>query len=91
MYARFPFGGDKNVLELDRGDSLHSIVNVLNATKLFTFIYFFKDFIYLFLDRGGGREKHQCMVASRAPLTRDPAHNPGTCPDWKLNQGPFGS
>ena len=59
MYARFPFGGDKNVLELDRGDSLHSIVNVLNATKLFTFIYFFKDFIYLLLERGEGRKRER--------------------------------
>ena len=34
-----------------------------------------KDFIYLFLDRGreGEREKHQCVVASHAPRTGDPA------------------
>ena len=54
----------------------------------------FKDFIYLFLDWGreGEREgkKHQCVVASCAPPTRDLAHNPGTCPDWELNQQPFG-
>ena len=41
------------------------------------FIYF-RDFIYLFLERGreGERkgEKHQCVVASRAPPTGDPAH-----------------
>ena len=37
--------------------------------------FFKKDFIYLFLERGKGREKekHQCVVASRAPLTGDPA------------------
>ena len=35
-------------------------------------LFFFKDFIYLHLERGrdGEREgeKHQCVVASRAPL-----------------------
>ena len=32
--------------------------------------FFKKDFIYLFLERGKGREKekHQCVVASRAPV-----------------------
>ena len=46
-----------------------------------------KDFIYLFLERGEEREKerenHQCVVASHNPSTRDPTHNPGTCPDWE--------
>ena len=45
--------------------------------------FFFKDFIYLFLERGEGREKegekHQCVVASHAPPTRDLARNPGMC------------
>ena len=38
-----------------------------------------KDFINLFLERGEGRErgKHQCVVASHAPPTGDPAYNPG--------------
>ena len=31
------------------------------------------------------------MVASHVPPTGDLAHNPGVCPDWELNQGPFGS
>ena len=48
---------------------------------------FFKDFIYVFLERGreGEREgeKHQRMVASRAPPTGDLALNPGICPDWE--------
>ena len=41
----------------------------------------------------GGREgeKHQCVVASLVPPTGDPAHDPGMCPDWELNQQPFGS
>ena len=58
-------------------------------------IIFLKDCIYLFLERGreGERkgQKHQCVVASRAPPTRDLAHNPGRYPDWKSNQQPFGS
>ena len=53
-----------------------------------------KSFIYLFLERGEGREKgaekHQCVVASCAPSTEDLAHNPGMCPDWESNQWPFG-
>ena len=56
---------------------------------------FFKDFIYLFLERGEGKEKegekHQCVVASGAPPTRDLAHNSGMCPDWESNQQLFGS
>ena len=49
-------------------------------------INFFKDFIYLFLERGkeGKREgeKYPCVVASRVPPTGDLARNPGMCPDW---------
>ena len=40
-------------------------------------------------ERGG--EKHQCVVASRAPPTGDLACNPGMCPDWESNQRSFGS
>ena len=61
---------------------------------VFSNILFFLRFC-LFLDRGGGREKegerHQCVVASHAPPTGDLACNPGLCPDWELNQRPFGS
>ena len=50
-------------------------------------VFFFKDFIYLFLDRGRKaereEEKHQCVVASRTPPTGDLARNPGMCPDWE--------
>ena len=45
---------------------------------------FFKDFIYLFLERGteGQREgeKQLCVVASHMPATADLACNPGMCP-----------
>ena len=35
-------------------------------------------------------EKHHCVVASHTPTTGDLAYNPGMCPDWELNQQPFG-
>ena len=47
---------------------------------------FNKDFIYLFLDRGDGKEKEERninVVASLVPPTGDLAHNPGMCPDWE--------
>ena len=48
-----------------------------------TNVLYFKDFIYLFLEREweGGREegKHQYVVASHAPLSGDLACNPGMC------------
>ena len=31
------------------------------------------------------------MLASHAAPAGDLAHNPGMCPDWELNQQPFGS
>ena len=64
------------------------------AIGVISFLSFFKKFIYLFLERGreGERgEKHECVVASWVPPTGDLALNPGTCPDWKSNQWPFGS
>ena len=69
----------------------------LNKLKMIIILnfYFFKDLIYLFLERGEGREKegekHQCVVASCTPPTRDLACNPGMCPDWESNQQPLGS
>ena len=60
-----------------------------------TFLYFLKDFIYLFLERGreGEREgeKHQCVLASHVPHTENLACNSGMCPDQESNQQPFGS
>ena len=52
-----------------------------------TFVLFFilKGFLYLVLERKGGRkgEKHQCVVASHTPWGLD--HNPGVWPDWESN------
>ena len=35
--------------------------------------------------------KTVCVVASCMPPNGDLTHNPGICPDWELNQRPFGS
>ena len=81
----FPaFIGDTNVPSLD--------TNALAVREIGS--VFFKDFIYLFLERGkGGREgeKHQCVVASHTPPTGEVAGNPGLCPDWESNWRPCGS
>ena len=50
--------------------------------------------ILVFLEGKGERregEKHQCVVAFRAPPTRDLACNPGMCSDWESNRQPFAS
>ena len=56
--------------------------------KYFTHSFFFKDSVYLLLEGRGGRkrEKHQCVVASCAPPTGDPAEDPDMYPDQKWNQ-----
>ena len=55
--------------------------------------HFFKDFIYLFLEKGREkeREKHQCVVASHVPSAGKLACNPGMWPDWELNWQLIGS
>ena len=58
--------------------------------------FFFLRF-YLFTFRQRRREgerrgeKHQCVAASHVPPTRDPACNPGTCPNREPHLQPFGS
>ena len=53
--------------------------------------------MYLFIFREQGKEgerageKHQYVVASRAPPTGGLAHNPGMCPNWESNWRLFGS
>ena len=54
-------------------------------------MFFFKDFIYLFLERGERMEKERerninVWLPLVQPPTGDLAHNPGMCPDWELNQ-----
>ena len=44
-------------------------------------LFFFQDFIYLFLREGEKKgEKHQCVVTSHTPHNGDLACNPGMCP-----------
>ena len=61
----------------------------LIESTIYLFLKIFKIiFIFRWWGREGEREgeKHQRMVASRAPPTGDLAHNPGMCPDWEWNQ-----
>ena len=57
------------------------------ATFLDLFLKFsdLKKFIFRQRGKEGEREgeKHQCVVASRMPTTKNLAHNPGMCPDWE--------
>ena len=83
----------KQILLKQRGPATPWFVPVTLMVDLF--FSFFLDYIYLFLERGKGKEKegekHHCVVASHAPPTRDLSHNPGMCSDWESNQWPFGS
>ena len=50
------------------------------------FIYFFKDFIFLFLEREEGRERNiNVWLPPMQPPTGDLAWNPGMCPDGESN------
>ena len=53
----------------------------------FYFIYFFKDFIYLFLERGteGGEKERERNGCVKETVTCALARNPGLCPDWESN------
>ena len=53
------------------------------------FILIFKRILFI-LERGREGEKHQCAVASHAPLLGVLACNPGTCLDWESNWRPSG-
>ena len=59
----------------------NEIRNHLYALSL---LFIFKDFMYLFLERGVEEEregeKHQCAVASHSPLTGVQACNLDMCP-----------
>ena len=57
---------------------------------------FFLKILFIFREREREGERnisvqeiHQ-LVASCTPPTGDLACNPGMCPDWELNQRPFG-
>ena len=54
------------------------------------FLFFFFLKILLLLDRGKGREERGKETSMCGCPIEDLAHNPGMCPDWELNQRPFG-
>ena len=61
---------------------------------LMQYFSFLKDYIYLFLEKGEGKERGretQCVVASCTSPMGDLACNPRMCPDWEWNRQPFGS
>ena len=63
-----------------------------NYSTGFGFFFLFLKTLVIFREKGMEGEKHQCVVASHAPTPLGSlAHNPGKCPDWELNQQPFGS
>ena len=53
-----------------------------------------KIYLFIFLERGEGREKEgekpQCAVASHSAPSGDLACNPGMCPDQESNWRPSG-
>ena len=72
---------------------LYCMIDIILYLDIIPIYLFFKDFIYLFLERGreGEREREkQYVVASRSPPTGNLACNPGMFPDRKSNQQPFG-
>ena len=59
------------------------------AVKFWSVPFFFKDFNYLFLERGKGQEKERERNTDQVPLAHPPngdlACNPAMCPDWESN------
>ena len=60
---------------------------------LFYLILFLRVYLFIFREGKGRkeREKHPCVVASRAPPTGDLTCNPGMYPDWESHRRPIGS
>ena len=58
---------------------------------------FLRFYLFIFREGKGGRNRGEqgeeninvwlCLLH---PAAGDLAHNPGMCPDWELNQWPFG-
>ena len=57
---------------------------------IFCFFFLFKDFIYLFLEWGEGRERNINVWMPPMSPNGDLARNLGMSPDWELNGQPFG-
>ena len=72
---------------------IHYSITVVLFFSPLLFIYlltYLLTYLLIYLQREGKGEKHQCVVAPCMPLTGNLACNPGMCPDWELNQRPFG-
>ena len=69
--------------------------HTLGSILFFLILFIYPGILFIFRQRGreGLREgeKHQHVVASRMPPTRDLALNPGMCPDWESKQWHFSS
>ena len=69
------------------------------AVLFLFFLFFFKVLFIYFQREGKGRRKQGKETSMYGCLSRAPnwgpglqlACNPGMCPDWELNQRPFGS
>ena len=96
IWCRYHNIGKKKVSDLETlPDSVHFVIlwQILGI-NIYVFIYLFYKDLISFLETGEGREKEEekhRSVASLMLLIGDLACNPGMCPDWELNQGPFGS
>ena len=76
------------------------LMSTLSIGKIYILYFnYFLKILFIYFQRGEWRERQGNIdvqeiyrpVASRTPPTGVLAHNPGTCPDWKLNQQPFDS
>ena len=54
-------------------------------------IYFLKDFIYLFSERGSGEKERERNIDVQERETYQSARNPGMFPNMESNWQPFGS
>ena len=73
----------------------HNMLKILHILlkwlyKNSTIFDFFKKILFIYFQRKGKGEKHQCVVVSPMSTTGDLACNPGMYPDWELNWWPFG-
>ena len=74
----------------------HGLIHVHCTLQLYTSISFFFKGIYLFLEREEGRVKKMgrnihVWLPLVCPPTGELTRIPSMCPEWELNQRPFGS